>query len=63
MDDLIIQFARNPDGTVNQAGPFFVDGYSNASRIGGSSSGGAEGGGESGGGTTPPPENPPAPNP
>jgi hypothetical protein len=59
MDDLIVQFATNADGTVNAGGKLFVDGYFNARRIGGSSGGGQE---EGGGGTTPPPENPPEPN-
>jgi hypothetical protein len=64
MDDLIVQFAKNADGTVNADGQLFVDGYFNARRIGGQSSGGGEEeGGTGGGGTTPPPENPPAPNP
>lgn len=64
MDDLVVQFAVNANGTPNEAGALFVVGYFNARRIGGTSSGGEEeeGGGE-GGGTTPPPENPPAPNP
>lgn len=60
MDDTSIQFARNPDSSVNRVGQFFVDDYFNARRIGGSSSGGEE---EEGGGTTSPLENPPAPNP
>lgn len=63
MDDFIIQFARNADGSMNQVGQLLVDGYLNACSIGGSSGGEeGEGGGE-GGGTTPPPENPPASNP
>lgn len=64
MDDLAPQFGRNADGTVNEAGQLFVDGYFNARRIGGRSGGGGQGEGEgSGNGGTPPPENPPAPSP
>ena len=54
MDDTIIQFARNADGTPNAAGGLFVDGYFNARRIGGSSPAAPP---------TPPPTPPPAPNP
>lgn len=60
MDDTIIQFARNSDGTPNAAGALFVDGYFNARRIGGSSSGSwEEAGGGEGGGSTPSLANPP----